>query len=76
MPEEALEIIDDFLRLNKAKFNMEYVTFLEAVTIIGSSYPPYEKFQSASRFVLRDLTWDNFTKLAGKRICYGGFIFD
>ncbi len=65
IPEEALEIVDDFLRLNGAKCDMEYVTFLEAVTIIGSSYPQYEKFQSASRFVLRDLTWDSLTKLAG-----------
>ena len=49
-------MMTDFLALRGAEYSIEYMTFLEAITIIGSSYPPYEKFQSVSRFVLRDFT--------------------
>lgn len=55
-PEEARHILRCFLALEKAEPNLEYVSFLEAVTIIGSSYPPFEKFQSVSRFALRELS--------------------
>ncbi len=55
-PEEARRILESFLYLDNAVSNLEYVSFLEAVTIIGSTYPPFEKFQSASRFALRELT--------------------
>ncbi len=55
-PEEAREILRCFLALENAEPNFEYVSFLEAVTIIGSFYPPFEKFQSVSRFVLRELS--------------------
>ncbi|PKM49144.1 MAG: FAD-linked oxidase [Firmicutes bacterium HGW-Firmicutes-7] len=52
-PCEAKQSVRDFLILDKAVYNIEYLTFLEAVTIIGSTYPTEEKFQSVSRFVLR-----------------------
>lgn len=55
-PEEAGEILRCFLTLENAEPSLEYVSFLEAVTIIGSFYPPFEKFQSVSRFALKELT--------------------
>lgn len=55
-PEAALGIIQPLLRLGGVKYTLKYLPFLEAVNIIGSFYPPYEAFQSTSRFVLRDLT--------------------
>lgn len=54
--EVAKEMMADFLALDKAEYNIEAMTFLEAVTIIGSVYPASEKFQSASRFAFRDFT--------------------
>ncbi len=55
-PGEARQILKCFLALDNAESSLEYVSFLEAVTVIGSSYPPFEKFQSFSRFALRELT--------------------
>lgn len=55
-PEAAKQIMADFLVLDGADYNIESMTFLEAVTIIGSSYPSSEKFQSVSRYVFRDFT--------------------
>ncbi len=63
-PEEAKQIMEAFLTLDKAEYNIEYMTFLEAVTIIGSAYPPFEKFQSVSRFVYRDYTCAERAELA------------
>ena len=54
--EESKEILKCFLELENAEYNFEYVTFLKAVEIIGSSYPDWEKFKSASRFVINDLS--------------------
>ncbi len=50
---EAKIILEDFLILDNAVYSIEEVTFLDAVTIIGSSYPEHEKFNSASRFVIK-----------------------
>ncbi len=55
-PEEARQILKCFLALDNAEPNLEFVSFLEAVMVIGSSYPPFEKFQSASRFALWELS--------------------
>ena len=55
-PEEAAYLLQSFLDLPGAVSNIQYVTFLEAVTILGSGYPPFETFQSASRFVYRQFT--------------------
>ncbi|MDF2802187.1 MAG: yvdP 1 [Anaerocolumna sp.] len=54
-PEEAKVELKEFLELNGAEFNIEYITFIQAVTIIGSSYAPSEKFQSASSFAVEYL---------------------
>ncbi|WP_312091472.1 FAD-dependent oxidoreductase [Aminipila sp.] len=62
-PKEAKKIVADFLRFQKARYNFEYLTFLEAVTIIGSVYPSSEKFQSVSRFVLKDFNSDEISEL-------------
>ena len=55
-PNEAKQMVRPFLELSGAEYSIEQVTFLEAVTAIGSAYPPFEKFQSASRFVLQDFS--------------------
>lgn len=52
-PNEARQLLQPFLSLAGANDNIEQMPFLEAVTILGSNYPAFEKFQSASRFVLR-----------------------
>jgi hypothetical protein len=64
-PDEAEQMIEPFLKLARAEYSIDYVTFLEAVTIIGSSYPPFEKFQSASRFVLRNFSKCKISELVG-----------
>lgn len=64
-PEEAKKIVAGFLALKGSEYNIEGMTFLEAVTIIGSAYPSSEKFQSVSRFVLRKFTCAEITELAG-----------
>ena len=64
-PEEAELILKPFLELSGAEYSIENTTFLEAVTIIGSSYPPFEKFQSASRFVLKDFSECEISELVG-----------
>lgn len=63
--DEAKRMVKEFIALEGAVFNFEYLTFLDAVTIIGSTYPPYEKFQSASRFVLKDLSRDKIEEIVG-----------
>lgn len=62
-PEDAQQIIADFLVLDGAEYNIEYVTFFEAVTIIGSAYPSSEKFQAVSRFVLRDFNCNEISEI-------------
>lgn len=62
-PEEANVILTPFLALNGAKTNIEQTTFLEAVTIIGSVYPPSEKFQSGSRFAIRDFSLEEISEI-------------
>lgn len=64
-PEEAMQLIQGFLNLKGAAYDIQYVTFLEAVTIIGSTYPPFEKFQSASRFVYNYFTLCEISDIVG-----------
>ncbi|MEY8353018.1 FAD-binding oxidoreductase [Lachnospiraceae bacterium 54-53] len=64
-PEEALGIISPLIELGGAKYSLKYLSFLEAITIIGDFYPPFEKFKSASRFVLRDFNSCESLKIAG-----------
>ncbi len=64
-PKDAKRMMADFLALDGAEYNIEYVTFLEAVTIIGSVYPSSEKFQSVSRFVLRYFNCNEISEIVG-----------
>lgn len=64
-PEAALGSIAPLLELGGVKYRLKYVTFLEAVTIIGSFYPPFESFLSASGFVNRELSECECLNLAG-----------
>lgn len=64
-PEEALGIISPLTELGGAKYNIKYLSFLEAINAIGDFYPPFEKFKSASRFVLRDFNSCESSKIAG-----------
>lgn len=64
-PEAALGSISPLLELGGARYRLKYVTFAEAVTIIGSFYPPYETFLSASGFVNRELSECECLTLAG-----------
>lgn len=62
-PREAKEILGKFLELENAAANIEYTTFLEAVTIIGSVYPDFESFYSGSRFVLKHFSYSEISNL-------------
>ncbi len=64
-PEEALGIITPLTGLGGARYSLKYVTFYEAAAMIGDSYPPFEKFRSASRFVLKDLNSCESLNIAG-----------
>lgn len=80
-PEAALGIITPLLSLGGVKYRLKHLTFLEAMTIIGSFYPPYETFLSASRFVQRDFTdneCDHLAEMIQKQPCgsvYTGLSF-
>lgn len=64
-PDEAKQILKPFLEFSGAEYDIDYITFLEAVTIIGSSYPPFEKFKSASRFVRKEFSKCEISNLVG-----------
>lgn len=61
---EAQALMQPFLTLPCARSRFEYITFWEAVTIIGSGYPPYEKFEAISRYALRKWTPEEIAGLA------------
>jgi FAD/FMN-containing dehydrogenase len=42
---------------------LQYLTFLEAITKIGNTYPLYEKFKSSGRFVFRQFGPDEIKKI-------------
>lgn len=62
--QEAQLIMQPFLLLPGAESSFLYTSFLEAVTILGSSYPPYEKFQSVSRYAMRKWAPSEIAQLA------------
>lgn len=64
-PEEAANQVQSFLDLKGAVADIRYMSFLEAVNIIGNSYPSFEKFQSASRFVYRDFSPGEISTITG-----------
>jgi hypothetical protein len=53
-PEEAHAMLYGFLSIPGAVPSIESMSFLQAVTRLGSAYPAYERFRAASRFVFRD----------------------
>ena len=63
-PKEAEAILRPFLRLHGAKASVKELPFLQAVEAIGSTYPPFEKFQSVSRFARKNLSAKEAASLA------------
>ncbi|KPU42692.1 putative FAD-linked oxidoreductase YvdP [Oxobacter pfennigii] len=64
-PGEAKQLLKPFLELSRVNYSFKYMPFLNAVTIIGSNYPPFEKFQSASRFVMKIFNKREISDLVG-----------
>ena len=53
-PDEARRILEPLLHIPGITMaNIEYVSFIDAVTTIGAMYPEREAFQAAGRFVQR-----------------------
>lgn len=52
--EEALKLLDVYKKIDGFQINAKSLTFLEAVTEVQSTYPPYEKFKSTGRFVYKE----------------------
>ncbi|QJW47957.1 FAD-binding oxidoreductase [bacterium BFN5] len=52
-PEEAEQLLRPFAKLEGAEFNLQEMTFLEAMQKVQASYPDSEKFKSTGRFVER-----------------------
>ncbi|MED0968489.1 FAD-binding oxidoreductase [Bacillus paramycoides] len=50
-PEEANIILQDLLHIDGVATNLQYISFLEAMEIVQSSYPPSEQSKSTGRFV-------------------------
>ncbi|MGN4423532.1 FAD-binding protein [Bacillus cereus group sp. MYBK30-1] len=50
-PEDANIILQDLLHIDGVTTNLQYISFLEAMEIVQSSYPPSEQFKSTARFV-------------------------
>lgn len=56
-PDEAKEVLEPLLRIPGITLaSIEYVSFIDAVNIIGSTYPPSEKFSDTGRYVYKNLT--------------------
>lgn len=49
-PDQAQTMLQGFLTLQPTGVTLEYIPFLQAVHIIGSSYPAYERFSAVSGF--------------------------
>jgi hypothetical protein len=62
-PEEAVEIIKPLTELGGVEINLEYLSFLEAITKIEESYPSSEMFKSTGRFVFRDYCPNEISKI-------------
>lgn len=63
--EEAQRLLQPVLSLGGCRLTLEYLSFYEAITKIGSIYPDSEKFQSAGRFVVKPLTPVEIYEAAG-----------
>lgn len=64
-PQEATQLLQSFLQLPGAAPDLQYLSFLEATKRIGSTYPPFETFQSVSRFVDRRFTPMEINRIVG-----------
>ena len=63
LPEEAYEILKPFTCIEGMNIYIEYVTFLEAIENIESSYPDSEEFKSTGRFVYRNYNEDEINNI-------------
>ncbi len=61
---ETEALLQPFLSLGTVEATYKTGSFLELMTEIGSTYPPYEKFKSTGRFVTRFYTVDQLSDLA------------
>lgn len=52
-PEDAEQLLRPFAKIEGAEFNLQEMTFLEAMQKVQASYPDSEKFKSTGRFVER-----------------------
>lgn len=52
-PEDAERLLRPFAKIEGAEFNLQEMTFLEAMQKVQASYPDSEKFKSTGRFVDR-----------------------
>lgn len=63
-PEDLNKLLDPFKSFGNPNINYEYITFLNALNKIGSTYPPYELFKSSGRFVNRYFSNKELNNLA------------
>ncbi len=63
MPEEAEEILKPFINLGGGILTLEYITFFDAISKIGSAYPDSEMFKDTGRFALCPLSYNEIFKL-------------
>lgn len=62
--DEANRILNPIKSIpTKIKFDLEYMTVLEANRAIQDSHPDYEKYKSTGRFAFRDYTEDEIREL-------------
>ncbi len=63
-PDEAAKILKPFGAIKSAQFDYHYLTFLQAITRIGESYPDSQKFKSTGRFVQRKYRDEELVNIA------------
>lgn len=62
-PKELQKIIKPFKNIRGFNITTNYLSFLEAMNKIGSTYPPFEYFKSTGRFVCRYYSLDEIKHL-------------
>ena len=62
-PNELMDILSPFMNIEGCNLTYENVSFLQSTEIIGSFYNQYERFISYSRFVSREYSYDEISKL-------------
>lgn len=61
-PEEAQAAVAMLAELPGCQPEFSPMTFFEATQVIGDGYPPYEKFKSTGRFVMRPFTVEQIAR--------------